>query len=171
MGKNAFLNDLLFELQQMTTTKIIKGGGPKEDKLSDAIPLTVTPVSISPSVPASTSSNLTSQLTGDIPNIISMVNNLSKTLLKYLQDPSKMTQKELKDNGFSQEQIAAIQKLKEKYKPIEKEILEGDIILGEEGEEGAIVLNRQTQNYLGKSKKLATQKDTDNINNTDIDIR
>jgi len=190
MGKNAFLNDLLFELQKMTTTKIIKGGDPKdeEEDIDVAIAIDVaedvTPTTVSGPVPvgttsglttgsASISSHLTSQLTSNISDVKTMAENLSKTLQKYLKDLSNMTLEDLQAQGFSQQQIAAIKKLKEKYKPIEKEVLEGDIILGKEGENGAIVLNRETHNYLGSSMLLATPKKntSDNISNTDIDIR
>ena len=190
MGKNKFLNELIFEIQKMTTTKMIKGGGnPQEEEeetnvaiaidivesSSSSNPLTSTPITstqsntITSSIPAS---NLISQFP-NISSFINQSNELSTTLSKYLTDTSIMTHEELKKAGFTQQQISSIQNLQEKYKPKEKEILKGDIILGDQVDEGTIVLNRETLNYLGSRMDLVSKKteNTEAITNDDITIK
>jgi len=190
MGKNKFLNELIFEIQKMTTTKMIKGGGnPQEEEeetnvaiaidivesSSSSNPLTSTPITstqsntITSSIPAS---NLISQFP-NISSFINQSNELSTTLSKYLTNTSIMTPEDLKKAGFTQQQISSIQNLQEKYKPKEKEILKGDIILGDQVDEGTIVLNRETLNYLGSRMDLVSKKteNTEAITNDDITIK
>jgi len=161
MRKNAFLNELLFELQKIVQKGIIKGGtGPDEENEKD-IAIAIDAASEQPSsavasstvvaTGASNSNNIPNspsllepRLTHDqITSVKTLVEGVVANLQKYLnKDIKNMTQNDLQTNGFTSEQIKAIQKMQKKNKPIEKEEIKGEIILGTSGEADAIVLDK-----------------------------
>ena len=166
MRKNAFLNELLFELQKIVQKGIIKGGtGPDEENEKDiAIAIDVAseqPSSAVAPIPANNNNNIQANNSNNIPDspslleprltpdqitsVKTLVEGVVANLQKYLNiDTTNMTQNDLQTKGFTSEQIKAIQKMQKKNKPIEKEEIKGEIILGGPDKADTIVLDKTT---------------------------
>ena len=164
MRKNAFLNELLFELQKIVQKGIIKGGAGHDEDIDIAIAIDVAseqPSSAVAPIPANNNNNIQANNSNNIPDspsllerrltsdqitsVKTLVEGVVANLQKYLTiDTTNMTQNDLKSSGFTSEQIKAIQKIQKKNKPIEKEEIKGEIILGGPEEADAIVLDKTT---------------------------
>ena len=162
MRKNAFLNELLFELQKIVQKGIIKGGAGHDEDIDIAIAIDVAseqPSSAVAPIPANNNNNIQANNSNNIPDspsllesrlkqitsVKTLVEGVVANLQKYLNiDTKNMTQNDLKSRGFTSEQIKAIQKIQKKNKPIEKEEIKGEIILGGPEEADAIVLDKTT---------------------------
>jgi hypothetical protein len=165
MRKNAFLNELLFELQKIVQKGIIKGGAVTDEDIEKDIAIaidaasdqkspntsaqSINTVSISQSVQGQTQSSSQPSLleprlkTAQINSLKKIVEGVVANVQKYLTiNTTNMTQNDLQTKGFTSEQIKAIQKMQKKNKPIEKEEIKGEIILGTSGEADAIVLDK-----------------------------